>query len=94
MYPVPVMAGESVTVRCLVWGAGQISRAVFYVNSSVKTEDKGPIFEIPKVTENEKGTYKCNATFTYPARTGGLPHVADSDVEYLYVYGTHVKHQF
>lgn len=94
MYPVPVMAGESVILRCLVWGTDQISDAVFYVNGSVTPENKGPTLEIPSVTESEKGKYKCSATFTYPARTAGRPYRSDSDPQDLYIYGTRVKHQF
>lgn len=94
MYPVPVMTGESVTLRCLTWGTDQIREAVFYVNNSVTPKNKGATLEIPSVTESDKGTYKCYATFTYPARTAGQPYKLYSDFQDLYIYGTHVKHQF
>lgn len=94
MYPMPVMAGESVTLRCLIWGTNQISETVFYKNNSVVQENKGPTLEIPNVKESAKARYKCLATFTYPARTAGPAYNLDSDLQDLYIYGMRVKHQF
>lgn len=94
MYPVPVMAGESVTLKCLTWGTDQISTTVFYKNNSVMPKTKGPTHKIESVTESEKGSYKCNAIFTYLARTAGPPYNVVSDRQELYIYGMCVKHQF
>lgn len=94
MYPVPVMAGESVTLKCLTWGTDQISQATFHVNNSVMGETKVSTLEIPSVAESEKGSYNCSAVFMYRAGTAGLPYNLGSDLQDLYIYGAHVKRQF
>lgn len=94
MYPVPVMVGESVTLRCLVWGTDRISHAVFYLNNSVEQTNKSATLEIKSVKESQKGSYKCNATFMRSGRTAGPEFNLVSDRQELYIYGTHVQHQF
>ncbi|XP_075890634.1 uncharacterized protein LOC142893697 isoform X3 [Nelusetta ayraudi] len=89
IYPFPALAGESVTLQCLVWGTDQISRARFYVNTS-HIQDGRPTYEIPHVTKSAKGSYKCDANYTYSASSEG-PLLDTSDDQVLEVYDMH-KH--
>lgn len=89
MYPFPALAGESVTLQCLVWGTDQISHASFYVNAS-DLQDGRQTYEIQRVTKSAKGSYKCQAIYTYSARSEG-PLRETSDVQVLEVYGTNVN---
>ncbi|XP_076615406.1 sialoadhesin [Chaetodon auriga] len=91
MYPLPAVAGESLTLRCLVWGTDQITRAVFYKDHVLIGDSNSPIYKVPDVTENTEGTYKCNATFTYKARTAGQPYHVDSDHQLVFVQAAPMK---
>ncbi|XP_074475315.1 uncharacterized protein LOC141758108 isoform X2 [Sebastes fasciatus] len=85
MYPLPAVVGESLTLKCLVWGTDQISRAVFYKDNVIILEGHNPIYQIPNVTESAKGNYKCDATYTHKGRTAGLPYKYVSDVQDVFV---------
>lgn len=89
MNPFPALAGEKVTLQCLVWGTDQISLAGFYVNASL-IQDGRPTYEIPHVTKSAKGSYKCHASYTYSASSEG-PLQDTSDDQVLEVYGTNVN---
>ncbi|XP_070847233.1 uncharacterized protein [Chaetodon trifascialis] len=91
MYPLPAVAGESLTLRCLVWGTDQITQAVFYKDNTVITASKSPIYEVSDVTEKTEGKYKCDATFTHKARTAGQPYHMTSDSQPVFVQATPVK---
>lgn len=84
MYPFPALAGESVTLQCLVWGTDQISHVSFYVNAS-DLQDGRQTYEIQRVTKSAKGSYKCHAIYTYSASSEG-PLRETSDVQVLEVY--------
>ncbi|XP_037610863.1 uncharacterized protein LOC119479395 isoform X2 [Sebastes umbrosus] len=85
MYPLPAVVGESLTLKCLVWGTDQISRAVFYKDNKIILESPNPIYQIPNVTESAKGNYKCDATYTHKGSTAGPPYIRVSDVQDVFV---------
>lgn len=91
MYPLPAVAGESLTLRCLVWGTDLITRTVFYKDNAVILDSVSPTYKIPKVTESVKGRYKCDATFTHKANTGGPPYQVVSDKQDVFVQGMHIQ---
>ncbi|XP_065805795.1 titin isoform X2 [Labrus bergylta] len=77
MYPLPAVVGESLTLRCLVWGTDQISQTTFYKDGVMLVRSDDPTYTIPSVTESAKGRYKCMSIFTYKDRTAG-PHYSES----------------
>lgn len=87
MYPLPAITGEGLSLRCLAWGTDEISSAVFYKDNTTIHTGSSPIYNIAKVTESGKGSYKCFATFTYKARTAGPPYKEVSDDQYISVQG-------
>lgn len=86
--PFPALAGNSVTLRCLVWGTDQISQAGFYVNASKLLESRTPTYQIPSVTKSARGSYKCHAVFTYTGSSEEETESNASDDQVLEVYGT------
>lgn len=91
MYPFPALAGESVTLQCLVWGTDHISNAGFYVNTSNLQKGRRPTYKIQDVTKSAKGSYNCDATFTYNANSEGQPQKGTSDDQVLEIYGMNVN---
>ncbi|KAM6964644.1 uncharacterized protein LKV04_020391 [Tautogolabrus adspersus] len=79
MYPLPALVGESLTLRCLVWGTDQISQTVFYKDGVMFQQSASPTYKIPNVTESAKGRYKCMSIFNYKGRTDGPPYSVVSD---------------
>ncbi|XP_044035579.1 uncharacterized protein LOC122868072 isoform X2 [Siniperca chuatsi] len=80
----PAVVGESLTLSCHVWGTNQISDTVFYKDNQILQHSSSPTHNIT-VTEDSSGRYKCNATYTYKARTRGPPYQEGSDFQDLYV---------
>uniref|UniRef100_A0A8C4DMP4 Ig-like domain-containing protein n=1 Tax=Dicentrarchus labrax TaxID=13489 RepID=A0A8C4DMP4_DICLA len=68
MDPLPAVAGESLTLSCLVWGTDQITHTVFYKNGTILLPNAKFTHTISKVTESDQGSYKCKAIFTYVAQ--------------------------
>ncbi|KAM6898940.1 uncharacterized protein PEZ65_020860 [Lycodopsis pacificus] len=85
MYPLPAVVGESLTLKCQVWGTNDISHTIFYKDNAVILEGSSSTYKIPDVTESAKGSYKCDATFTYMGRTSGLPYHEASDNQDVFV---------
>ncbi|KAK9530570.1 hypothetical protein VZT92_012062 [Zoarces viviparus] len=85
MYPLPAVVGESLTLKCQVWGTNDISHTIFYKDNAVILEGSSSIYKIPNVTESAKGSYKCDATFTYKGRTAGPPNHEVSDNQDVFV---------
>ncbi|XP_040922644.1 uncharacterized protein LOC121201086 isoform X2 [Toxotes jaculatrix] len=86
MDPLPAMIGQSLTMRCIVWGTDRISKTVFYKDNTVITNTIGSMHVITNVTESSKGEYKCNATYTHVARTAGPPYCKVSDTQKVSVH--------
>lgn len=91
MYPQPAVVGESLTLRCLVWGTDQISRAVFYRENSKLANDTTTTYKIANVTESTAGKYKCDATFIDVAQTTKTLHKDVSDIQDVFVQGSPIK---
>lgn len=91
MYNLPAVAGESLSMRCLVWGTDKISETVFYKNDQQIISQSSNVHSISEVTEAEKGTYKCDATFTYKDKPAGSPYKETSDAQDLLVKGMNTK---
>lgn len=90
MYPMPAVAGESLTLKCLVWGATKIQNTIFYKNNVKLTEGDKPTHEIPNVTTSVRGSYSCEAKFIYMDKSSGPPYQKTSDPQDVPVQGTHI----
>ncbi|XP_051274261.1 uncharacterized protein LOC127373650 isoform X2 [Dicentrarchus labrax] len=91
MDPLPAVAGESLTLSCLVWGTDQITHTVFYKNGTILLPNAKFTHTISKVTESDQGSYKCKAIFTYVARTSGSPYQVVSDDQDVFVQEASMK---
>lgn len=89
MYPQPAVVGESLTLRCLVWGTDRIRRAAFYRENNALAESEKPTYEIRNVTESAAGRYKCDATYRHVAQTTETLHEKVSDIQDVFVQGMH-----
>ncbi|KAM6897916.1 uncharacterized protein FYW49_019142 [Xenentodon cancila] len=79
MYPWPAVAGESLTLRCLVWGSDQVKKSVFLRNNTEITTVTGSTHKISTVDMSDIGKYKCHATYSYRTQTRKSLHQKDSD---------------
>uniref|UniRef100_A0A667ZHT2 Ig-like domain-containing protein n=1 Tax=Myripristis murdjan TaxID=586833 RepID=A0A667ZHT2_9TELE len=91
MAPVPVMAGDSVTVRCLAWGTSQIEHVVFYKDGQMIQEGKSNVYEIHSVKDSNAGQYMCKARYTHKSTTRGPPRQETSDPQQLFVRGMYAQ---
>ncbi|XP_037836562.1 uncharacterized protein LOC108237157 isoform X2 [Kryptolebias marmoratus] len=92
MYPLPAVAGESLTLKCLVWGTNKISQSVFYKGNSVfETVQGSESHKIQTMTESEVGSYKCEATYKYVDQTVSNSHTDTSDTQDVPVYASPVR---
>ncbi|XP_062416004.1 uncharacterized protein LOC119212782 [Pungitius pungitius] len=85
MYPLPAVVGESLTLKCLVWGAERIIRAVFYKDTKSIQESQQFTYHIDNVTDSTGGRYKCEATYTYKQHSAGPPYQVFSDEQNVFV---------
>lgn len=91
MDALPAVAGESLTLSCLVWGTDQITRTVFYKNGATILPSAKLTHKISNVTESDRGHYKCEAIFTYVAGTSESPYQVVSDDQEVFVQGMHIQ---
>lgn len=88
MYPLPAVAGQSLSLRCLVWGTNKIIKLVFYKNNShFQTVERSQTYRIKHTTESEVGLYKCVATYRYADQTVPNPHEDTCDPQEVSVHG-------
>ncbi|XP_033975396.1 uncharacterized protein LOC117473731 [Trematomus bernacchii] len=85
MYPLPAIVGETLTLKCLVWGTNLISHTDFYKDNDILPGSASPTHTISDVTESAKGRYRCEATFTYIAKPAGSPYKGTSDDQDVFV---------
>lgn len=91
MYPLPAVAGQSLSLRCLVWGTDKIIKSVFYKNDSpFQMVESSHTYKIDATTESEVGQYKCVATYRYVDQTIKTPHEDTSDPQEVSVHGKSV----
>ncbi|CAK6964125.1 uncharacterized protein LOC128381153 [Scomber scombrus] len=87
MYPHPAITGESLTMKCLVWGTDRIKQVTFYDERGViGNKTSSPLDLIEPATLSTEGKYKCDATFTYVANTGGPENHVVSDMQDVFVH--------
>ncbi|XP_029312600.1 uncharacterized protein LOC115024877 [Cottoperca gobio] len=91
MYPLPAVVGESLTLKCLVWGTDLISDTIFYKDDKIILKGSSPTYTIADVTESAKGRYKCHATFTYIKQPAGAPYQVVSDNQDVFVQAPPMK---
>ncbi|XP_051542856.1 uncharacterized protein LOC127434276 [Myxocyprinus asiaticus] len=61
----PVMRGETVALRCVVWGGGKVEQAVFYQNGKKIDTINDDTYTITHTTQENNGQYSCHATYRY-----------------------------
>ncbi|XP_074518747.1 sialoadhesin [Halichoeres trimaculatus] len=86
MYPLPAIEGETLTLRCYVWGTDQISHTIFYKDNKPIQDSASPTYNIPDVPLSAMGSYKCKSTFTYVAQTAGPLLLMESDYQDVLVH--------
>ncbi|XP_015237871.1 PREDICTED: uncharacterized protein LOC107089535 [Cyprinodon variegatus] len=93
MYPFPAIAGERMTLRCLVWGTDEVKRSVFYKENTVIKTINGESFQLDSVNQSNVGKYKCVATYRHKGQTISTPHQYGSDAQEVLVYASPVRAQ-
>lgn len=86
----PALLGESVALRCVVWGGGKVENAVFFKDNKSVSNEMKDTYIITSATQDQTGKYSCRATYRYShispdaARQEGI-----SDAQELKVIGKH-----
>ncbi|XP_048029787.1 uncharacterized protein LOC125257452 [Megalobrama amblycephala] len=62
---VPALLGESVALRCVVWGGGKVENAVFSKNNMPIPNKMKDTYIITNATQAHTGKYSCRATYRY-----------------------------
>ncbi len=62
---VPVLQGEQVALRCVVWGGPKLEKTVFYKNNNVIQSSSGDTYTITNPTQSDDGKYRCHATYRF-----------------------------
>ncbi|XP_056119708.1 uncharacterized protein LOC130097081 [Rhinichthys klamathensis goyatoka] len=84
---VPALLGESVALRCAVWG-GKADRAVFYKDNKTVRTTTGDTYIITNATQDHAGQYSCHATYRYSHISAeAAEQKGDSDAQELKVIG-------
>ncbi|XP_077061767.1 uncharacterized protein LOC143714445 [Siphateles boraxobius] len=61
---VPALMGESVALRCAVWG-GKAETAIFYKDKLLIANITKDTYIITNATQDHTGQYRCHATYRY-----------------------------
>lgn len=91
MYPLPAVAGESLTLKCLTWGTKRNIHTIFYKENRVIEDGSSPTYQIKTLAESDTGKYKCDATFYQHERTSGPPYHLVSDSQDVFVQGMQIQ---
>ncbi|KAG1944510.1 hypothetical protein F2P79_014805 [Pimephales promelas] len=84
---VPALLGESVALRCAVWG-GKAETAAFYKDNQLITTTKEDTYIITNATQDHNGQYRCHATYRYTHITADAARLeGDSDAQEIKVIG-------
>lgn len=86
----PAVLGEPLTLTCEVRGGAKIENAKFFKdNSPLQASGSDGSYKITSVTNKDKGTYKCQASFRYIFITphGALKSDVPSDSQTLFIRG-------
>lgn len=87
----PALLGESVALRCAVWG-GKAEKATFYKdNNSIADADIiEDTYIITNAKQDDAGQYRCHATYRYShISADAARQEGDSDAQELKVIGKH-----
>ncbi|ROI16490.1 hypothetical protein DPX16_4524 [Anabarilius grahami] len=85
---VPALLGESVALRCVVWGGGEVEKAVFYKDNKSIPNEMRDTYIITKATQDQTGKYSCHATYRYShISSNAARQEGDSDAQELKVIG-------
>ncbi|XP_030622965.1 uncharacterized protein zgc:154125 isoform X2 [Chanos chanos] len=84
----PALEGESLVLRCVVWGNGRIDQVTFYKDNREIRMSKDPNFTISNVTQADKADYSCQADYTFSTlHPNAAVHTKKSDPQPLRVIG-------
>ncbi len=88
---VPVLQGEPVALRCVVWGGPKLEKAVFYKNSiKIKSLTEEDTYTITNPTKSDDGNYSCHATYRFSHISAeAAQKEGDSDAQEIKVIGKH-----
>ncbi|XP_059381197.1 uncharacterized protein LOC132116386 isoform X2 [Carassius carassius] len=86
---VPALEGESVALRCVVWGGPELEEAIFYKNyTPISKSSPEGTYTIPKATQSDTGMYSCHATYRYSHISAkAAQKEGESDAQELKVIG-------
>ncbi len=88
---VPVLQGEPVALRCVVWGGPKLEKTVFYKNNIEIKSSSGDTYTITNPTQSDDGEYSCHATYRFiHISAEAAQKEGDSDAQELKVIG--IKH--
>ncbi|XP_077075392.1 uncharacterized protein LOC143727214 isoform X2 [Siphateles boraxobius] len=84
---VPALMGESVALRCAVWG-GKAETAIFYKDKLLIANITKDTYIITNATQDHTGQYRCHATYRYSHISAEAAlQEGDSDAQELNVIG-------
>ncbi len=87
---VPVLQGEPVALRCVVWGGPKLEKAVFYKNSIKIKSSPDDTYTITNPTKSDDGNYSCHATYRFSHISAeAAQKEGDSDAQEIKVIGKH-----
>ncbi|XP_052397899.1 uncharacterized protein LOC127945843 [Carassius gibelio] len=85
---VPVLQGDPVALRCVVWGGPKLEKVVFYKNQTEIFSSSKGTYDIKNATHDDNGKYSCHATYRYTHISAGAARKeGDSDAQELKVIG-------
>ncbi len=88
---VPVLQGEPMALRCVVWGGPKLEKAVFYKNNKPIKSSSEDTYTITNPTQSDDGKYSCHATYRFiHISAEAAQKEGDSDAQELKVIG--IKH--
>ncbi|XP_050991667.1 high affinity immunoglobulin gamma Fc receptor I-like [Labeo rohita] len=62
---VPALQGETVALRCVVWGGPKLESAVFYKDQTKLKSSPEDTYTITNATPDDNGKYSCRATYRF-----------------------------
>ncbi|RXN02240.1 high affinity immunoglobulin gamma Fc receptor I-like isoform X1 [Labeo rohita] len=84
----PVLQGETVVLRCVVWGGPKLENAIFYKDTKVLKSSPEDTYTITSATPDDNGKYSCRATYRFSQISAeATQREGDSDTQELKVIG-------
>uniref|UniRef100_A0A8C1ZY00 Ig-like domain-containing protein n=1 Tax=Cyprinus carpio TaxID=7962 RepID=A0A8C1ZY00_CYPCA len=83
---IPALQGESVALRCVVWGGPELEKAVFYKDKTPIQSSAEDTYTITYAMQSDNGNYSCHATYRFSHISAGAGQKEeDSDAQELKV---------